>query len=75
MSGGYDHAMNASGLVALAVLITGACGNLGRKLRAAWTDVYDLILIDDVGAVANFEREFEEMWGRAGDVAATGEGR
>lgn len=29
-----------------AVLITGACGNLGRKLRAAWTDVYDLVLID-----------------------------
>lgn len=28
------------------VLITGACGNIGRKLRAAWTDVYDLILID-----------------------------
>jgi nucleoside-diphosphate-sugar epimerase len=28
------------------VLITGACGNIGRKLRAAWEDVYDLILID-----------------------------
>ncbi len=28
------------------VLITGACGNLGRKLRAAWEDVYDLVLID-----------------------------
>ncbi len=28
------------------VLITGACGNLGRKLRAAWEDVYDLILLD-----------------------------
>lgn len=28
------------------VLITGACGNIGRKLRAAWTDVYDLVLID-----------------------------
>jgi NAD(P)-dependent dehydrogenase (short-subunit alcohol dehydrogenase family) len=28
------------------VLITGACGNLGRKLRAAWADVYDLILLD-----------------------------
>jgi len=28
------------------VLITGACGNLGRKLRSAWTDVYDMVLID-----------------------------
>jgi nucleoside-diphosphate-sugar epimerase len=28
------------------VLITGACGNLGRKLRAAWADRYYLILID-----------------------------
>ncbi|ODT98288.1 MAG: NAD-dependent dehydratase [Planctomycetes bacterium SCN 63-9] len=28
------------------VLITGASGNIGRKLRAAWTDVYDMVLID-----------------------------
>jgi nucleoside-diphosphate-sugar epimerase len=28
------------------VLITGACGNIGRKLRAAWSDIYDLVLID-----------------------------
>ncbi len=28
------------------VLITGACGNIGHKLRAAWADVYDLILLD-----------------------------
>jgi NAD+ dependent glucose-6-phosphate dehydrogenase len=28
------------------VLITGACGNIGRKLRAAWTDTYELVLID-----------------------------
>lgn len=28
------------------VLITGACGGLGRKLRDAWADRYDLILID-----------------------------
>jgi nucleoside-diphosphate-sugar epimerase len=28
------------------VLITGACGNIGRKLRAAWADIYDLVLID-----------------------------
>ena len=29
------------------VLITGACGNIGRKLRTAWADVYDLVLIDE----------------------------
>ena len=28
------------------VLITGANGNIGRKLRAAWGDAYDLVLID-----------------------------
>ncbi len=28
------------------VLITGAAGNLGRKLVAAWTNQYDLILVD-----------------------------
>jgi hypothetical protein len=28
------------------VLITGASGNIGRKLRAAWADVYDLVLLD-----------------------------
>lgn len=28
------------------VLITGAGGNIGRKLRAAWDDEYDLILLD-----------------------------
>jgi NAD(P)-dependent dehydrogenase (short-subunit alcohol dehydrogenase family) len=28
------------------VLITGASGNVGRKLRSAWADVYDLVLID-----------------------------
>ena len=30
------------------VLITGASGNIGRKLRSAWADVYDLVLIDRV---------------------------
>jgi nucleoside-diphosphate-sugar epimerase len=30
------------------VLITGACGNLGRKLREAWRGVYDLIPLDRV---------------------------
>jgi NAD+ dependent glucose-6-phosphate dehydrogenase len=28
------------------VLITGACGNIARKLRAAWNDEYELVLID-----------------------------
>src|SRR3954464_8803592 len=28
------------------ILITGASGNIGRKLREAWSDVYDLVLID-----------------------------
>lgn len=28
------------------VLITGANGNIGKKLRAAWGDAYDLLLID-----------------------------
>jgi nucleoside-diphosphate-sugar epimerase len=28
------------------VLITGACGNLGAKLRAAWSELYDLVLVD-----------------------------
>jgi nucleoside-diphosphate-sugar epimerase len=28
------------------ILITGASGNLGRKLRAAWDDLYDLVLLD-----------------------------
>ena len=32
------------------VLITGANGNLGRKLRAAWEDRYDLVLVDLVAA-------------------------
>ncbi len=30
------------------VIITGASGNIGRKLRSAWADVYDLVLIDRV---------------------------
>ncbi len=29
------------------VLITGANGNIGRKLREAWGDAYDLVLIDE----------------------------
>jgi nucleoside-diphosphate-sugar epimerase len=50
------------------ILITGACGNIGRKLRAAWDDVYDLVLIDinpepdDSEVVAADLSEFEEEW-------------
>jgi NAD+ dependent glucose-6-phosphate dehydrogenase len=50
------------------VLITGACGNIGRKLRAAWEDVYDLVLIDVNADPADPEvagadlSEFEEEW-------------
>lgn len=32
------------------VLITGANGNIGRKLRAAWEDRYDLVLVDLVAS-------------------------
>ncbi|CAN5644013.1 NAD(P)-dependent oxidoreductase [soil metagenome] len=28
------------------ILITGACGNIGRKLQDAWSNEYDLILLD-----------------------------
>src|SRR4051794_33520903 len=28
------------------ILITGASGNIGRKLRTAWEEVYDLVLVD-----------------------------
>jgi nucleoside-diphosphate-sugar epimerase len=35
------------------VLITGANGNIGRKLREAWAGVYDLILIDKEADPAN----------------------
>ena len=50
------------------ILITGACGNIGRKLRAAWEDVYDLVLIDitagpDDPDVATADlAEFDEEW-------------
>src|SRR5437763_1221772 len=30
------------------VLITGAAGNIGQKLRAAWAERYDLVLLDQV---------------------------
>jgi NAD+ dependent glucose-6-phosphate dehydrogenase len=50
------------------VLITGASGNLGRKLRAAWSDVYDLVLIDrevdpdDVDSIVADLSELDEGW-------------
>jgi NAD+ dependent glucose-6-phosphate dehydrogenase len=50
------------------VLITGACGNIGRKLRAAWEEVYDLVLIDinppteDAEVVDADLSEFDEEW-------------
>ncbi len=50
------------------VLITGACGNVGRKLRAAWEDEYDLILLDAAPGEDDAEvfkvdlAEFDEGW-------------
>jgi nucleoside-diphosphate-sugar epimerase len=50
------------------ILITGASGNIGRKLRAAWEDVYDLVLIDvaaspdDPDVVAADLSEYDEEW-------------
>ena len=32
------------------VLITGASGHIAQKLRAAWADVYDMVLIDKVAS-------------------------
>jgi len=50
------------------VLITGACGNIGRKLRAAWDDEYDLILLDskfdpdDPEVISADLSVFDESW-------------
>lgn len=50
------------------VLITGASGNIGRKLRRAWRDVYELILLDrapdasDPDVVAADLAEWDESW-------------
>ena len=50
------------------VLITGANGNIGRKLREAWADVYDLVLIDRHAAPGDDEMivadlaEWDESW-------------
>lgn len=50
------------------VLITGAAGNLGRKLRVAWADAYDLVLIDRTADPDDHElivadlSELDESW-------------
>lgn len=50
------------------VLITGANGNIGRKLRAAWTDVYDLVLLDqtanedDADVIAADLEQMDDDW-------------
>ena len=50
------------------VLITGAGGNIGRKLRAAWTDTYDLVSLDreadphDPDLIAADLSVFDEEW-------------
>ncbi len=50
------------------ILITGANGNIGRKLRVAWEDVYDLVLVDlaedpdDEDVVAADLSEYDEEW-------------
>jgi NAD+ dependent glucose-6-phosphate dehydrogenase len=50
------------------VLITGASGNIGRKLRAAWSDVYDLVLLDiaadpdDPDVIGADLSELDEDW-------------
>jgi nucleoside-diphosphate-sugar epimerase len=51
-----------------AVLITGACGNIGRKLRVAWRDKYDLVLLDrtagpdDSDVIVADLAEFDDEW-------------
>jgi nucleoside-diphosphate-sugar epimerase len=50
------------------VLITGAAGNIGRKLREAWAGVYDLVLIDRTAPSGDEEiivadlAEWDESW-------------
>jgi nucleoside-diphosphate-sugar epimerase len=50
------------------VLITGACGNIGRKLRAAWEGEYEMVLLDrapgpeDHDVVAADLAEPDEGW-------------
>ncbi len=49
------------------ILITGASGNLGKKLREAWGDAYDLLLIDatpddDPEVVQADLADWDESW-------------
>jgi NAD+ dependent glucose-6-phosphate dehydrogenase len=50
------------------VLITGACGNIGRKLRDAWVDIYDLVLLDkapsedDLDVIVADLENFDNDW-------------
>jgi len=50
------------------VLITGASGNIGSKLRAAWKEKYDLVLIDRAAEPDDSEvivadlAEFDDEW-------------
>lgn len=37
------------------ILITGAAGNIGAKLRKAWSDTYDLVLVDKYADPADSE--------------------
>ncbi len=59
------------------VLITGASGNLGRKLRAAWRDRYELILLDltdegdDSDVIVADLAEWDEDWVALFDEADT----
>jgi len=52
----------------LTVLITGACGNIGSKLRVAWSDLYDLVLLDiapppyDAGVIKVDLSELDDEW-------------
>jgi nucleoside-diphosphate-sugar epimerase len=50
------------------VLITGACGNIGAKLRSAWADLYDLVLLDVAPSASEAEviavdlSELDDEW-------------
>jgi NAD+ dependent glucose-6-phosphate dehydrogenase len=63
-----DEGDEATGESPRTVLITGASGNIGRKLRAAWHEKYDLILIDqaanpdDPDAIAADIATWDEEW-------------
>lgn len=51
-----------------AVVVTGACGNIGRKLCAAWAGLYDLIRVDrapgpdDADVVAADLADWDDHW-------------